>query len=84
MPPTIENHVPGSNFQNLNNGRGFVPFYKYWSHFEPISTAVALNHLNSFSFKTIQLTGGQFLSISIVKIKFDRGDPYAKTPSHNK
>ena len=68
---------------NLNFGGGSVPLYKHWNHFEPISTAVALNHLNSFSFKTITLIGGQFLSISIIKSKFDRGDPYEKTSSHN-
>ena len=39
--------------------------------------------VNFVSFKTITLIGGQFLSISIIKSKFNRGHPYEKTSSHN-
>ena len=39
--------------------------------------------VNFVSFKTITLIGGQFLSISIVKSKFDRGYPYDKVSDQN-
>ena len=40
--------------------------------------------MNFVSFKTITLIGGQFLSISIVKSKFNRGHPYEKAKVSDK